>query len=512
MNKNQGPFPVFMPHVVADSFSFRVNMVTRAFGPIVTINTTPTQGGSGYEINDIVTIYQSFTGNGEATGRVLAVDTENGNACTLVELVNPGADYVTGDHAFEGGGGGSGCRIDVTAINPILQFTIPTSGTDESYSFNYDVDWGDGNTSHITTKNAPSRIHTYATEGNYDIKITGLCEYFKFPENGQPQSSAPSQLAVTSQLGVKDIGLKALSFAGCSNLTTVLSLGTMASLVDVKSYLADTAVTTVPATLFAGCPNIATFERCFERAPLAELPANFFRYNLLATSFLACFRGCPMDTVPADTFKYNEAATNFDYLFFESSLEVIPTDLFRFNVLVSSFSETFNSCTSLLAIPVDIFRYNTALTNVNQVFKGCTSLTTVPTDLLRYNVSLSSCNGIFDSCSNLQTVPDYLFAYNTVLAGFDSAFLRCPKLTVNPKTFWFDGERDTRFHDQNVSFQYLFYLDTDTFTGTQGTAPDLWSCDYGDGSAGNIDNAFTGHTTSSLTNQASIPATWGGPA
>jgi hypothetical protein len=47
------------------------------------------------------------------------------------------------------------------------------------------------------------------------------------------------------------------------------------------------------------------------------------------------------------------------------------------------------------------------------------------------------------------------------------------------------------------------------FTGTQGTAPDLWDCDFGTETP-TTTNCFTGHSTDSVDNYADIPTAWGG--
>jgi hypothetical protein len=48
---------------------------------------------------------------------------------------------------------------------------------------------------------------------------------------------------------------------------------------------------------------------------------------------------------------------------------------------------------------------------------------------------------------------------------------------------------------------------TSSFTGTQGTAPELWNAAYGTGTPTTTD-CFQGQSTASLTNYASIPAPW----
>ena len=119
----------------------------------------------------------------------------------------------------------------------------------------------------------------------------------------------------------------------------------------------------------------------------------------------------------------------------------------------------------------------------------------------------------FLNCTSLETVPELLFKYNTSVIGngFYQTFYSCNKLQQNAKIFYDIGESATRFHDQSVNFQQCFYRTS--FTGTQGTAPDLWNCDFGTGTPTTTDCwAGAGNSITSLDNYNSIPVAWGGPA
>ena len=58
-------------------------------------------------------------------------------------------------------------KTDNAGTSASDQFTIPTAGT----GYNYDVDWGDGNTDTGVTGDI---THTYSTAGTYTVKISGL--------------------------------------------------------------------------------------------------------------------------------------------------------------------------------------------------------------------------------------------------------------------------------------------------------------------------------------------------
>jgi hypothetical protein len=167
-----------------------------------------------------------------------------------------------------------------------------------------------------------------------------------------------------------------------------------------------------------------------------------------------------------------------------TSLTSIPTDLFRYNTSVTTngFYYTFYSCTSLTSIPTDLFRYNTSVTTngFNQTFSQCGSLATIPVDLFRYNaaVTTSGFNQTFAYCYDLTVAPANLFRYNTLCTNFSGVFQSCVRLEVLSNIFYEPGEETTRFLGQAVNFTSAFQRTG--FSGIQGTAPNLWTCDFGE--------------------------------
>jgi hypothetical protein len=62
--------------------------------------------------------------------------------------------------------------------------------------------------------------------------------------------------------------------------------------------------------------------------------------------------------------------------------------------------------------------------------------------------------------------------------GFQNTFQGCTKLQLNKNIFYADGEQGTRFLGLASNFNSCFQRDS--FGGSQGTAPDLWECDFGE--------------------------------
>jgi len=86
--------------------------------------------------------------------------------------------------------------------------TIPTA-TGETY--NYDVNWGDGNTSTAQTGNA---THAYAAAGTYTVSITGTFPRIYFNNTGDKD-----KILEVSRWGTNAWTSMAAAFYGCSKLT-----------------------------------------------------------------------------------------------------------------------------------------------------------------------------------------------------------------------------------------------------------------------------------------------------
>ena len=239
-------------------------------------------------------------------------------------------------------------------------------------------------------------------------------------------------------------------------------------------------------------------------------------------NFSFTFYGCTgLTSLPTDLFRYNTAVSTsgfFQTFYGCTGLTSLPTDLFRYNTAVSTwgFRATFDGCTGLTVLPTDLFRYNTAVSTSGfyYIFNGCTGLTSLPTDLFRYNtaVSTSGFRQTFQGCTGLTSLPTDLFRYNTAVSteGFYSTFYGCGKLQLNSWIFFATGEEGTRFLNRVSDFTSCFRF-TGAFTGTKGTAPALWDCSFGTQTPVTTD-CFTGHSTDSVDNYASIPTAWGGAA
>ena len=193
------------------------------------------------------------------------------------------------------------------------------------------------------------------------------------------------------------------------------------------------------------------------------------------------FYGCSNLTTIASSMKKLKSLTTAVNMFYGcTSLTLIPSGIFEGCIAITTFVYTFRSCTSLTSIPADLFRYNTVVTNFQGTFRNCAGLTSIPTDLFRYN---------------------------TIVTNFSYTFYGCAKAQYNINIFYAVGEEGTRFSNKTVNFDSCFYRTS--FSGIQGTAPDLWNCDFGTGTpTKTICYGGAGNSLTSLANYDDIPVEW----
>lgn len=68
-------------------------------------------------------------------------------------------------------------KTDNVGVSNNDQIQLPLYYTN---SYDFDVDWGDGTTDHITAYNDAATLHTFPSAGTYAINITGVCDGFRF--------------------------------------------------------------------------------------------------------------------------------------------------------------------------------------------------------------------------------------------------------------------------------------------------------------------------------------------
>ena len=143
-------------------------------------------------------------------------------------------------------------------------------------------------------------------------------------------------------------------------------------------------------------------------------------------------------------------------------------------------------------------------TKIDNAFRGCSNLN----ELAEGGIKEKNGNPItnfsytFLNCSKLTSLPANLFQYNTKVTDFYQTFQDCAKLKIIPDIFGATPNFGTRV----MNFSYCF--NRTSFTGTQGTAPALWSATMNASSTKTTCFGGAGNSATSLTNYGSIPAAW----
>ncbi|RLD64009.1 MAG: hypothetical protein DRJ01_02060, partial [Bacteroidetes bacterium] len=209
-----------------------------------------------------------------------------------------------------------------------FKFKITTTGASEDFTFPSEashiidaiIDWGDNSSDDITTYDDGNLVHTYADAGDYDIHITGACEYFDLTSNTQVQE-------LKEMLSARH--LKTVKFQSCSNLSNInSSWKNMSKITDATDMFYNTAITTIPDNLFDGCTGITSFSRTFLGTDITTIPTDLFRYNTLATSFGYAFQNVPITSIPSGLFDNNPLVETFYNTFTNTDLTSIPSGLF----------------------------------------------------------------------------------------------------------------------------------------------------------------------------------------
>lgn len=89
---------------------------------ITAVNSTPTAGGSGYSIGDILTVSTGGTG-----GQVIVESVSATGAVTGISLIACGTTYTVGTGRATTGGTGTGCTIEITAVGTNCRITTATA-------------------------------------------------------------------------------------------------------------------------------------------------------------------------------------------------------------------------------------------------------------------------------------------------------------------------------------------------------------------------------------------------
>ena len=218
-------------------------------------------------------------------------------------------------------------------------------------SYDAVVDWGDGSSDAIVTNSAnsePALTHTYATAGDYTIRVSGT-----FPSIRMNHSTTKQALITVENLGVMGWVSDGLNrgFEQCNRMT---------------SFTAGNTDTSAITTLFR--------------------------------TFRLCDRATSIDLSGMDTSNVTTMESTFHDCTRLTSLNLSGIDTSN----VVSFFSTFHDCQDLTTLDVSGFNTSSA-TGMTNMFAECAGLTSL--NLSSFDTSgVFSFNGMFKECSNLSSL------------------------------------------------------------------------------------------------------------
>ncbi|MEQ6121800.1 fibronectin type III domain-containing protein [Reichenbachiella sp. MALMAid0571] len=293
-----------------------------------------------------------------------------------------------------------------TSGNTQIKLPLESSGT-----YNFSVDWGDGNSDVITAWNQTETTHTYATSGTYTVSIAGTINGWRFNNTGD-------KLKITniSQWGSLLLGNNGGYFYGCSNLdltaTDTLDTSSITNFSSAWNYcksltafpLIDTSAGTDFSSAWNYCSSLTSF-------PLIDTGSG--------TNFSVAWSRCSsLTSFPLiDT----SSGTNF------SSAWSSCNNLISFPLIDTSsgtnFSSAWSSCNNLISFPL----IDTSVgIDFSYAWGNCSSLTSFPL------IDTSAGTNFYDAwkyCSSLTSFP-----LIDTGAGifFSDAWKNCSSLTSFP--------------------------------------------------------------------------------
>lgn len=254
----------------------------------------------------------------------------------------------------------------------ITEWTVSGDETDRTITlpltdngvYDCTVYWGDGDSSIVSSFSDVNRIHTYDSDGVYEVEIKGESPGWSFYDGGV----SGDELKITDIIYWGDPE----HFGGFSYLEGGFGYCTNIKSTGEGKILAKNDLTDV-SYLFEGCSN-----------------------ESFTTITTGLFDNC-----------LNLSTYGFYYTFCDcGALTTIPVGLFDNNISVSDygFFNTFAYCYNLTTVPVGLFDNNVNVSEYGfySTFQECISLETVPENLFRHNINATSFFQCFDYCEKLQ--------------------------------------------------------------------------------------------------------------
>jgi len=326
----------------------------------------------------------------------------------------------------------------LTSIGSSLgnQVTLPLEITG---TYNFFVDWGDGNSDTITVWNDPAVTHTYTTPGIYTIKIYGQIEGWRFNNTGDRLKL----LNIVSWGSEFRLGNNGSYFNGCGNLDLSLVQDTLnlqgttnlfrtfrncSSIVIVSNMdLWDTSLVTNMSEMFSNSSafnspigswdtsSVTDMSLMFNNCTLFDQPIGSWNTSQV-TNMGTMFNGAQFFNQPLDTWNVSNVIIMFG-LFLNAQTFNQPLNSWD----VSNVVNMNLMFTNAISFNQPLYSWNVSnVTNMDSMFSGAISFNQ---PINSWNVSnVTAMQSMFDSASSFDqdlgswNVTSLIFA-NTMFAG-----------------------------------------------------------------------------------------------
>lgn len=182
-----------------------------------------------------------------------------------------------------------------------IQLPLVSGGT-----YNFIVDWGDGNQDTITTWNQAETLHTYATSGTYTISLTGTINGFVFGASGDIL-----KILSVSNFGNIIFGDSLLGiFSGCTNLsfTSVTDTPDLSTMTRVDNMFEDCTFSSINNLENWDVSTIVEFESMFRNC--VNFNQDISSWDLTsANSLVRMFLGATSFNSPLNTWNVSNVTT-----------------------------------------------------------------------------------------------------------------------------------------------------------------------------------------------------------